>query len=165
MKKYYPILILIFFLSIISISFAQEDNFSFEIGGVYPFGSQATLLFPYGEISISQSLFSIIRLEASLDAILIIIIPIFSPSGRIILELPQRNVIPYLGVGVRNFILWSESETYVSPFVAELFVGTKTTTRRGFNTIWEIIYLTSTDIFKGSLPSEGFFVGRVGIEF
>ncbi|MEN2984291.1 MAG: hypothetical protein ABDH25_04610 [Dictyoglomaceae bacterium] len=162
MRKLYLFLIIILLLT--SISFAQEENFTFEIGGIYPFGSKPTLLLPYGELSFSQSLFSILRLEASLDVILIVIIPVFSPSVRIALEFPYGNNIPYIGIGTRNFIVWAE-EAYVSPFVAEVFVGTKMMTRRGFITLWELIYITSTQIFTGQLPPEGFFVGRIGIEF
>ncbi|MCS7202323.1 MAG: hypothetical protein NZ841_06070 [Dictyoglomus sp.] len=164
MRKIFPFLILLLLFLSSNVSFAQEGNFTFEIGGVYPFGSGVTLLLPYGEMSFSQSLFSILRLEASLDIILILIIPIFSPSVRIALELPYGNNIPYLGVGTRNFIVWGE-EAYVSPFVAEVFVGAKMITRRGLVTLWELIYITSTQIFTGQLPPEGFFVGRIGIEF
>ncbi len=164
MRKILPLLIfaLIFFLP--NISFAQETNYSYEIGGAFIYSSGSTLLFPYGEISASFSLFNFLKLESSLDVILLFIIPIFSPSGRIILEIPSYNRIQYLGVGLRNFIIWGE-ELYLSPFVAEFFVGIKFATRGRSYFLSELLYLTSSQIFYGEFPTERLFVIRFGLEF
>ncbi len=164
MKKIFLLLILALILSLLTnISFAQEVSYSFEIGGafIYPLGT--IFILPYGEMSFSLSFFKFLKFEASLDVILLLILPIFSPSGRIILEFPSHNRIPYLGVGVRNFIIFGE-EFFSSPYVAEFFVGTKTTTRGGFYFLWELSYLTSAQVFYGG-SSEGAFLMRAGLEF
>lgn len=163
MKKYYLLLILpLILFSLTNISFAQEVRNSFEIGGafIYPLGT--IFIVPYGGTNFSLSFFKFLKFEVSLD-VMLLILPIFSPSGRIILEFPSHNIIPYLGVGVRNFIIFTEG-SHSSPFIAEFLVGTKTTTRGGFYFLWELSYLTSAQVFSGE-SSGGIFLMRAGLEF
>lgn len=162
MRKLLLILTIILLL-LINISLASDKIFSIEIGGVYPFGYQQPILLPYGELSLSKSLLPNLRIEGSIDLILLVIIPILSPSGRIILEVPQEAFTPYLGVGARNFISWDNNQIIVSSFVSEVFIGSKIDVGR-VNAILEVVYFTSR-IFGSSIPYEGSIVGRFGIEF
>lgn len=165
MKKIF--LVSVIFLILIFLgnpTYAKERPIGFEIGGVFPIIPEAgtTLILPYGAFNMNFRPLPILKLKTSLGVIPLIIIPIFTVSGDIILEFPNEDYYPYLGVGVRNFGILSEGFNF-SNFIAEFIGGIKFITGVG-KVFLELNYFTSTSVFYGEYVG-GFYAVKAGIEF